>query len=214
MADLLRVSIGGALPGGEVWSVNPCFQTDSPGPIVDYTLALALANAAASVTVPGALKSLWNGSTTLTDFQVEARLQGGALESVARVSYPGLATGTGAVPHPFQTSIVSSLRTANSSASGRGRLYWPATGAAIDNTTLRPSGTNIGLWLAAVKTYLSGIEAAMTTALGTGGLSLSVWSRKGPGIYPVNRIIMGDILDVQRRRRDTLKETAQVLSYP
>jgi hypothetical protein len=46
------------------------------------------------------------------------------------------------------------------------------------------------------------------------GVGLAVWSRTAASITTVNQIQMGDIVDVQRRRRDQLVETYQSLAFP
>jgi len=46
------------------------------------------------------------------------------------------------------------------------------------------------------------------------GVALAVWSRKNADLYVVNSIQTGDVLDVQRRRRDAEVENYNVLAYP
>jgi hypothetical protein len=41
------------------------------------------------------------------------------------------------------------------------------------------------------------------------GADLAVWSRVGSQLNEVNALQVGDVLDTQRRRRDTLVETYQ-----
>jgi hypothetical protein len=63
-----------------------------------------------------------------------------------------------------------------------------------------------------MKTYLSGISGAIAATLT--GVDLSVWSRTTPELYTVTSIQAGDVLDVQRRRRDQTIESYQSLTYP
>jgi hypothetical protein len=64
-----------------------------------------------------------------------------------------------------------------------------------------------------VKTYLSSVNGAITATVPGG--ELVVWSRKsGVALFNVTSIQMGDVLDTQRRRRDTLIESYQSVSYP
>jgi hypothetical protein len=213
MARILRVSLFGAMPSGEEWSVNPVYNIGGDFG-VDPTPAemTTIANAIAALSVPAALLSTWSTSTSLVGARVEARDYDGTLSVLAEAVKGTASAGTGATPHPFQSAIVSSLRTVTPGASGRGRLYWPATGVALQATTLRVLNTQVANILAAVKTYLSSIETAIEVTLP--GVSLVVWSRTKVTAYPVTSIQMGDVLDVQRRRRDVAIEGYSATTYP
>lgn len=212
MADVLRVSLLGTLPGGEVWSVNPVWGVADFGAPIDFELANTIAVACAAVAVPAAITQMWSSSTRLTSVRVEARSYAGVLESQAEAAKGSPAVGTAAQGAPIQTSLVSSLRTAVAGGRGRGRLYWPATGLLIGPVDLRPPAANVTAILAAVKTYLSGLETAIKVSVSTA--KLVVWSRESAAAANVNRIFLGDIPDVQRRRRDALAETLQIVSFP
>lgn len=215
MADLLRVSINGVLPGGEVWSVNPVFALggDFGGVSVSQGQAQTIANAFAARVVSTGITQCWTAETRLTGYRVEARTKAGLLQAQADGIRGSAAAGSGVSAHPFQTSVVTSLRTAQPGPSGRGRLYWPATGLSMQTSTLRISSSfpaSIGL---GVKTLLSGMLTDISATL-AGGVGLVVWSRKNSALYPVNSIQVGDIMDVQRRRRDTLIEAVSATTFP
>lgn len=214
MARILRVSIKGNMPSGEEWSVNPVYAIGGDfGVPVSPTQANTIAVAIAAVSVPGGLLTCMSSTTTVAGCRVEARALNGDLETQAEALKGTAQAGTGAAPHPYQTSAVLSLRTPLAGASGRGRLYWPATGLAIDTTTLRMGSSQHLALPAAAKTYLSGIQAAIDVTLD--GVSLVVWSRKGTGsTQNVNSIQAGNIFDTQRRRRDQLIETYAADVYP
>lgn len=212
MADLIRVSIQGRLPNGEEWSVNPIFAVEPPGVAIDYTEANDIATAVNAVTVPTVLRGVMsNPGTTVSGVRVEARTLAGALESVAEQARAVPITGSGAASHPYQTSIVCSLRTATAGARGRGRLYWPATGANLDSSTLRLSAIATSDLATAFQTYLSGIEAAVQATIAMS--RLVVWSRASSTLRDVDRLMVGDVLDVQRRRRDALTESYAIVTY-
>lgn len=213
MADILRVSITGAMPSGEVWSVNPVYRIGGDfGTPVSAVQAQTIATAIAAVAVPTGLLALNMAATTVTGCRVEARSLAGVLETQAEgikgVPTPGSATNG----HPFQTSLVFSLRTGTPGASGRGRLYWPATGIPISPASLRGNTGAITSALSGIKTYLGGVETAIEATLP--GVSLAVWSRKLVSTSNVTSIQAGDILDVQRRRRDQTIEAYQSLPWP
>jgi len=213
MAEIMRVSIFGGLPGGEEWSVNPVYSIGGDfGVPVSAAQALAIATAAAAIAVPSGLTALMNGNTTVQGIRVEARSLAGVLETQAEVLKATATPGTGVVNHPYQTSLVLSLRTTLPGASGRGRLYWPSTGASLNSADLRLAATQHTNALAGAKTYLSGIETAIEASLT--GVALGVWSRKLTDITLVNTIQVGNVLDVQRRRRDALLEGYVSVSYP
>lgn len=213
MARLMRVSIVGALPTGEEWSVNPVYAVGGDfGTPVSSTQAQTIATAIAAITVPTGILQGMTSSTTLAGVRVEARAINGALESQAEGMKAVPTPGTGLSAHPFQTAIVSSLRSGVPGPRGRGRLYWPATGINVAAATLRAASGVTTSHISAVKTYLSGIEAAIEATLT--GVSLCVWSRVGLTLSPVTQIQAGDVLDVQRRRRDQLVESISSLVYP
>lgn len=211
-SSVVRVSLLGTMPGGEVWSVNPCFfLLDEPADVTG-TEVLAIANAVRAIAVPTGLKNLWNGTTQLNAVRVEARDREGILNAQAEGVLTSPGVGSGVNPHPYQTSTVTSLRTAYPGAQGRGRLYWPATGIAVDASNLRANSSAITSALTAVKGYLQSIETAV--AASAGPARLSVWSRTGTAFHGVTELRQGDVLDVQRRRRDALAESYNAVAYP
>jgi len=213
MADILRVSIVGAMPSGEEWSVNPVYKIGGDFSVpVSSTQANTIALAIAAVAVPTALLALMNTTTTVTGARVEARTYAGALEAQGEAVRASSAVGTASNALPFQSALVCSLRTSRAGASGRGRLYWPATGAPLQSGTLRLSAAAVTSYLSSFKTYLSGISTAIDVTLD--GVGLTVWSRKLLTSTPVNALQVGDVVDTQRRRRDQAIETYQTLTFP
>lgn len=208
MADLVRISILGAMPGGEVWSINPVFAYPSPVSLTNEDLA-SLALSVDTVAVPTGLTAINVPGVTVTGCRVEARRKTGELEGVAEHARATPAAGSGAIGHPFQTSLVASLRTADSSARGKGRLYWPATAVPITNTTLRIAPSEVLTFATAMNTFLAGIRTQVRAVGGGTGAVLAVWSRTNEDTRAVLQIRAGDIADVQRRRRDALTEAYQ-----
>jgi predicted nucleic acid-binding Zn ribbon protein len=64
-----------------------------------------------------------------------------------------------------------------------------------------------------VKTYLTSITAALEVTM-INDMHLAVWSRTKEALEWVTSLQCGDVLDTQRRRRDQLIETFNVLTYP
>jgi hypothetical protein len=212
LASVVRVSILGALPGGEVWSVNPCFFLLNEPTEVTSAESLAIATAVNAIVVPTGLRNVLSGITSFTGIRVEARARDGVLESQAEVTKAAPVNGGGALAHPYQTSWVTSLRSGYPGARGRGRLYWPATGIAMNASTLRADAAALTSALSGVKTYLTAIGAAV--AVSAGPADLVVWSRTGNAFHKITSLRSGDILDTQRRRRDALAESYTETSYP
>lgn len=214
MADLLRISIVGAMPNGEEWSVNPVFAIGGDfGEPVTAAEANTIATAIAARAVPAGLLALNPGVVTVTGVRVEARTVGGVLEALGEANRGTPAAGTSSGSHGFSAAMVMSLRTALPGASGRGRLYWPACGVTMNNLTLRINAADITAALTGIKTYLSGIDTDIEATL-AGAASLVVWSRKSAVLTAVNSIQIGDVLDTQRRRRDVIVEGYQSTTYP
>lgn len=211
MSDLLKVSIQGTMPGGEKWSINPVFG-------YAQSLALSVDELQATVTaingvaVPTLLNSVNMPAVLVTGCRVEARTFQGVLEGVAEGARTSAAQGSGSSPHPFQTSIVASLRTSDSSARGKGRLYWPATSIALVDTSLKILPAAVDNFSSAFVQYIVNVRNAIRTVGGQTTANLVVWSRTSASARIVTSIRVGDIADVQRRRRDAIPESYK--SFP
>lgn len=212
MSDLLRISIMGQMPNGEEWSVNPVWGLGDFDVPTTPAGVQAVATACAAVAAPAGLASSWAVNTRHDGVRVEARNYAGLLQNQAEAVRAAPIAGTSATTHPFQTAMVLSLRTAAVGQSGRGRLYWPATGLLLDADTYRPLDALVATTLTAYKTFLSGLEAAVKVTYPTS--KLVVWSRKLASAANVTQLQAGNILDVQRRRRDTLIESYQSVAFP
>lgn len=215
VANVIRVSILGSHPNGEVWSVNPVFQIGGVSTAEDVTAeqCLTMATAVDAIAVPTGLLNIMCGGTAFTGCRIEARRWDGTLSAQAEHARSPQVFGSGTVVHPMSVAMVTSLRSTLPGASGRGRMYWPATGLTLQVTTMRPSTSLVTSALSAVKTYLTSIGAALDVTL-TNSPVLSVWSRTNDITTPVNALNMGDVLDTQRRRRDGLLEAYSSTSWP
>jgi type IV pilus biogenesis protein CpaD/CtpE len=91
-------------------------------------------------------------------------------------------------------------------------MYLPATGAALQTSDYRMSTTFRDSVLGGVKTWLSGVEAAIKVTLPNA--NLTVWSRLTANFHNVNQLQMGNVVDTQRRRRDILIENYGSLVFP
>lgn len=214
----IRVLLRGSLPNNEVWSVAPAYNESTN--VTDWNQAEGLAAVAkiAARTTPIALRQAASSVAPITSVRVERRNDAGELLGAAEGAYTaGWSTG-GAPTKPPQTAIVLSLRTDVPGGSGRGRLYWPALGTTLSTTTVRlttPAPSDLAT--AAVQ-LLDGIETDLKEAFHPSpsliDFRLCVVSHTKGARYDINRIEVGDILDIQRRRRDKMIETYVTTPYP
>lgn len=214
-----RVSVKGTIGPTEVWSVNPAYDPAwDTGVTWDQEQADLITLAMASVTVPTALINLMGSTTRITSYRLELRQDG--TDELLGVSERQLGTpiaGGSSVSKPPQTAVVASLRTNTPGASGRGRLYWPATGAAIDTDTYRVPTTIANAAAAGFSSYLDALAEAIMSVGGWAPwtqMQLVVRSKTRGTTYPVTRIMVGNTFDTQRRRRDALAEVYSSAVYP
>lgn len=112
---------------------------------------------------------------------------------------------------PSYTAQVVSLLTSVNTASGRGRFYWPALGAQLAAGGRFGGATGGSTILTAWTVFFIDLLAAA----GAGAdLELGVYSPTLDTFTPVNRLRVGNVPDVQRRRKDDLVETYTTLNFP
>lgn len=214
-----RLSIGGKLGATELWTINPAFdpQWESSAATWDQEAGEAMVLAAAGVTPGAQILSAISSAADISTFRLEGRSDAHALLGVAEYRLPTPYPGSGAPTKPAQSAMVLSLRTNTPGASGRGRLFLPSLNVPIDTTTLRLSSTTVTNLIPNVVTYLRGVQDAMRDAgsfFPWTSLNLCVVSRTTGQRPLVNRIQIGDVIDVQRRRRDAIRETYQARDFP
>lgn len=215
-----RASLQGTLPGGETWSVNPCFMVGNDiGPVGwDQTAGQAAAVAMAALSPGTALRAAAGAGAPLTLIRLEMREDTHVLRGAAEAPYTGTAF-TGGLTKPVQTSVVLSLRSDTPGRSGRGRLYWPGVGDIGLSGAGRIGGTLPQTIATQASTYLRALQDAIKNAAFPSTpitVELAVVSTTHAGMQTrVNRVQVGDVPDVQRRRRDRLPEVyASAPLYP
>lgn len=217
MADIAHnvIRINGSLPGGEVWSISPKFGPGALGLVDTYAdLQEWCENVAALYSgdiFPTQLRGLLSASGAVVSIRAEYRLSNRELITAAEYTLPAPVAGTGGATKPFQTSLVISLMTGRPGRSYRGRLYFPALAAALDGGTLRIPEVTLGNIVEASGDWLSQVESASGVP---DGPKLAVVSELLGVATPVNTVGCGDVLDVQRRRRDSVVEGRQSRIYP
>lgn len=209
-----RVSILGAITGGEVWSINPVFDPTGEFPGWNQAAADAATAAIDALTVPANLLAALSSSFTVTGCRLEVRDD--TTDDLIGTSTHVKGTpqaGSGTPRMPAQASIVCSVRTDSPGASGRGRIYWPAAGITVAST-MRVSTPTPAALVADFKTYLTAVQGALASAFPTIGFSLAVRSQTKKTTPHATRIQVGDVVDTQRRRRDRLAESYSSVAFP
>lgn len=211
----VRVGILGSTTGGEVWSVNPVFDPtgEFPGGVDQVALDSAAA-AIAALNPPSILLAFMSTLMQVTGCRLEVRDDvSDALIGISVANRTSPIAGSFACILPPQAAIVASLRTNTPGASGRGRLYWPALGAALGNTG-RVSATDTASAATGFKTYLGQMRTALATAFPTIGFDTAVRSKTTKTTLYVVRLQVGNVIDTQRRRRDRFPETYSSVTLP
>lgn len=215
--NYFRVQLGGPIGSQERWSINPCY--DPAGESVfgwNQQYGQQIADKIAALAIPASMNNALSNVAPLRTVRLELRNGQHALLGAATAQFSASGGSSETAKHPSTVAVVCSLRTDRVGASGRGRLYWPAIGQAIDTSSLRISAANR---TALATDFTSFLKSIGTSILSTGAwepwtaMPLSVISKTRGISTPVNRIMVGDVMDTQRRRRDTLVETYSTVAY-
>lgn len=208
-----RVIWRGTLPGGEVWSTGCSFMSNFGDLVEDAAdlnaWALAIRQIGGTSVFPAAILSLLSAAGHVTSIRTEYLANDGSLLQAGEYTFSG-EDGTGSATKAFQTSVVASLRTATPGRRTRGRMYFPALGAAIDTSTGRLSSPTTGAVAAAVVELLQDVADEATSVNPSAAVVPTVWSRENESGSVITSVEVGDVLDTQRRRRDKLAEVRAV----
>lgn len=199
----IRVELLGTLcNGAEKWSMG--FSTAPPpgGATADVEGFADTATSAFSTEVWDAtgMNDYKAGSSQFLGSRVQQIKSDGTVLVSAESMLTSPSTGGATLAMPPQSSIVISLLTALAGPRHRGRMYFPALGTPALTATgrLQPAARNL------LGTLMSAFLDSWNADLDT--LPVGVASAVGNEVTTVNRIRVGDVIDTQRRRRDSLPE--------
>lgn len=201
----------GALPSGEVWSCG--FRTvGAPGytPTQDGLEAAALSAANAWRVFQNTASNGWATGVTLDGVTARAINTAGVTTVLAERS-PTAAAGAGTtLILPNQCAVVATLITTKPGRTGKGRIYLPLLGGGVGSGG-RMSSTFCTTIANGVKTIITSINTGLASAFPGAGATIvvGVQSQKivgGGGQPAVTGVRVGDIVDTQRRRRDSIAE--------
>lgn len=203
-----KVRISGTMPGGEVWSINPCFgvgggteAVEEYGDLLEWATDIASLNT--NKIFPAAPLEILSTAARITQVRTEFYDPTGKLTQVAEIGATSAAVGSFTPNKPFQSAMVVSLRTGRAGRSYRGRLYLPALNVTLTPATLRidPAIRNgvssqMAAWLRDIANVAPGVPR----------IDPVVVSQTIGVVTGITNVEVGDILDTQRRRRDSLEE--------
>lgn len=188
--------ISGTLPGGEVWQTA---YYDFGRTIADFSDSNVVSVAATAnfTNLHQAAKVLMSTSSLIT--ALDGYFYNGGTSAAAHGHAPLLVTGTGASPHPAQISLVTTLRSANTTRRGRGRMYWPANGAAFTVATDLFVSTAVDALVDALGIWFQTLAA--------GGVHAGVVSQTAGTFAQLTSVDADYVPDTQRRRANKLHST-------
>ena len=185
----------GTLPGGDVYMFT---WWATSGQAIDTVHNAGTAWASDFFGGAG-VAALFPVSTTLTNVTTVQVTDADGKQTFRRDSGLALSGSNASGALPGDVAMVTSLRTALSNRSGRGRFYLPGPGQdQVDPTDGRVDA-------GAVTALLAGLTTAWTTYVGTA--TPVIYSRTFRTTTPVVSFDIGNLFDTQRRRESSMLES-------
>lgn len=209
MADpYWRLRLIGSLPGGEVWSVNPCFSrlvAPGGGNAADLeTWMTGILALNSDLVLPGAVRTALSALGYLESIRVEYFDGTGGLTIAAERALASHASGTGSSNCPSTTAIVASLMTARVGRSYRGRMFWPALNVQWADPAHRIAPTQSQAIADDTSEWLLDVADAYP---GAPEMRPIVYSSTRGVATEVTAVRVGNIPDNLRNRKDALDES-------
>lgn len=207
--DRIRMVIEGTINSSQTWSTS-LTVTGEPTSValtpnqgyLDTWIQNRVVNVRDFFTVGTSgsrVSDLFNAATLVTGLKAYLIPAGSDTASLlSEANFGAAIPGTGVSNHPAQTACVASLRSTVPGRSGRGRMYLPATGAAI-GATMQFSNT--------ICTGVAGRVAQLAADLGTSSYQdapLKSIVASTAGARQITRVEVDNDPDTQRRRSDKL----------
>lgn len=217
-----RLQLLGSIVTGDIWSCTINFgnATGEAGPSDEATLTAAAARVKAlqGGSVVGAnLRAFMSDAYALTGFKLSA-VNGSTHRETAQaaVTFGGPVAGSGdPVQAPEIAACVSwNLESAN--RNNRGRIFWPGVGRGV-NANMRYSSADCTNLKDGMIEFLQQLAGAIEPGPGsnngspTGGAFQAIVVSKVKGTaVAIQTVSVGDVPDVQRRRRNKEREAYSV----
>lgn len=204
-----RLILSGTIADAEVWSTSIAFADVTSANSIGLTGQSNLQDVADTVRaglvdagIAQAPFDLISPSANIQTVRVEARDTTGLL-GVAESSFTVPASGGGPINMPPQCAVVVSLLTGVPGRRYRGRMYLPCMSAEV-GTNFRLATLDQQAIADDMATLIQEWQAAFNA--GTASLTPVVVSETGLLCTEVQQLRVGNVIDTQRRRRDTLLE--------
>lgn len=200
----IRVELfGNLLSGAEKWSAgfSTAPEVSPTNDIMKLYAQVALADFNTHFWEAVSVKSYFPTATSFVGVKASQYNSAGQTVAVWTEVDSSPAPGTGVFALPPQNSLVVSLRTNTAGARGRGRMYLPGPAAVgLTNAGRLDTGARAAM-VPALKAFFDAFNARANV------FPVAVASSAGNFVTTVNTIALGDVIDTQRRRRDTLPES-------
>lgn len=193
----IRQTLNFTLPGGEVASIT--FGWDSGG-LIGLSEAAADDFATAAGGLWGNIRDRYSATVLYTGSRIAKYGSDGLLQVAYERAVVPVGGSSAAENLPTEVAVCASLKTALSSRRTRGRVFLP-------NPTVTCVTAAGRLTTVAQTDFVDALAAYLTTFNADGDPMRScVVSETGQLLTPVTSVNVGDVFDVQRRRRDALLE--------
>jgi len=206
MAVRNRMVISGNMGTYDTWSVGIHWTKSSGAAVFGVSELTAWAERIGSESIPSmgsVMKVFLSGAVDVRKVEIYEYGAGtGPAQTKGEYLLPTPVAGTGTGAHPFYTSAAVSLRTVFPGASYRGRFYWPAVGAAVDNGRFLNSSGAGGL-ATEMSAFLIDIADKYD---GAGVVVPVVYSAAKDLVTPVTSLLVGNKPDTQRSRAENVPE--------
>lgn len=200
------ITAAGKMPGGDIWSCG--LRTVRLLPDGDMLQLLADdARAAWNTFVTG---NYGVGSGTTLETVTARSLDAAGVTTDVRVGTPStIVSGVGGNALPPQCAVVVTLQTSVPGRSNTGRIYLPITALAVPVTGRLAAGDAAAI-LAGTVTLVNSLQSAIRARSGDAQEGIAVQSFTKASAVRVRRLRVGDVVDTQRRRRNSMVENYAV----
>lgn len=200
------MTASGSLPGNEVWSCGLRSGFAAPD---DFTTQVANIARGAWITFFAFIGQYMGAGVTLDLVQARQIGTNGLTQRLSEARPDSAIPGVGQASLPNQCAVVATLLTDTAGRAGKGRIFLPLLSVAVQD-----QGRMIAAYsdkiADGVRSLIEDINAGLDTLPQTPN-HVSVQSRS-PVVRTseVTSVGVGRVIDTQRRRRDSLRETYSV----
>lgn len=195
--NYLRHTLLFSLAGGEVANCSIAWKPTT-GDFTTLSDAKADVLAGKALAMWTTIKPYYSSPVTFNGSRIALLDPSGVTQATKERSITAVPGTGGGNTLPQEVAIVASLLSATYSRRGRGRIYLPSVGT---NNVL-----SSGRFDSSARAIFSGAVATYCAPDTTEAITASIASKAASTLYPITTVKVGDVFDVQRRRRDALVE--------